>query len=221
LRGVHRGHYGRGWDSQRELTRALHARRTRAGPSTAGKPASTSPPLRGRWPRQGSNGGGDAQRRVAEQATRPGVEEAVTAAARPPSPTLPHEATTFTHRSKPRARASKANPRGPMKRASPPPACGGEGLGVGGGPELSEAAVEVLDWTTDEQVLEPSHLRKRPPPRPSPPQAGGGRSAASALTAVIGCRLFLRNRANRERCVNRVAHEGGEGAAGFVRYGAA
>jgi error-prone DNA polymerase len=56
----------------------------------AGEPASSSPPLRGRWP-GGSEGGGDAKRRLAKQTFRPLVEQAVTAAASPPSPALPHQ----------------------------------------------------------------------------------------------------------------------------------
>jgi hypothetical protein len=76
--------------------------------------------------------------------------------------------------------------------------------GVGGGPESSEAAVEVRDGTTVEQVPEPSPFHKRPPPRPSPPQAGGGRSAASAPSTMIGSRLPLRRRTIREGCVNVV-----------------
>ena len=59
---------------------------------TASEPASTSPPLWGRWPRQGSEGGARREALcVAKQILRPGGLQAVTAAARPPSPALPHK----------------------------------------------------------------------------------------------------------------------------------
>jgi hypothetical protein len=60
--------------------------------TTSSEQPLSSPPLRGRWPRQGSEGGALREAvRVAKQAGRPLVEQTVTAAASPPSPALPHK----------------------------------------------------------------------------------------------------------------------------------